>query len=128
MTKSNGTANAERASKKRDVTVANGVSASAIENAVTSLIPRVDELERYFSGPLQGADATEKDAWLSACGGPRAPRSLAADAVLLETCYRLAGDRPEYDFLKAARARVELADGTITRSAPERRAMRNVSK
>jgi adenine-specific DNA-methyltransferase len=117
MTKSNGTANAERASKKRGdahASVANGESASAIENAVTSLIPRVDDLERYFSGSLQGADATEKDAWLSACGGPRAPRSLAADAVLLETCYRLAGDRPEYDFLKAARARVELADGTIT--------------
>jgi adenine-specific DNA-methyltransferase len=117
MTQSTGTAKTERASKKRgdsEATVANDESAPAIENAMTSLAQEVDELERYFSGPLKGAEAAEKNAWLVACGAPRAARSLAADAVLLETCHRLAGDRPEYSFLKAARARVGLRERTIT--------------
>jgi tRNA1(Val) A37 N6-methylase TrmN6 len=78
------------------------------EESLAGVAPLVDELEQYFSGPLRGVDAAQRDAWVETCGGPRTPRSLAADAVLLEICRSLAGDRPEYAFLAAARSHVVL--------------------
>lgn len=113
MTMSNNTASMLRASQKRG-TIVSDEKFSAIERVVTALAPKVGELERYFAGPLPAAEVAERDAWLAACGGARAARSLAADAVLLEVCFQLAGDRPEYDFLRAARGRIELCDSTIS--------------
>lgn len=116
MTKSNGKARTARVGRKGrapSAAASSGARSEATEIAVASLTASVEELERYFSGRLHGADGAERDAWLRACGGPRAARSLAADAVLLETCHRLAGARPEYDFLAAARSRVELRDATL---------------
>lgn len=116
MTRSNGSANAERVIKQREDASSNAANAATppvVQNALAALLPSVDEMERYFSEKLRGGAATEKENWFAACGGARTARSLAADAVLLEICRRLAGDRPEYEFLKTARSRIELHDTTV---------------
>lgn len=71
----------------------------------------VDALEPVFARPLRGKDAHARDAWLALSQAPRSARSLAADAVLLEVCRGLVGDRPENAHLRTAglRAWVEPA-------------------
>lgn len=116
MAKTNDFANAERAiSQHGDVpsNAANVDTPSAVQSALAALLPSVDELERYFAEHLRGGAAMERDRWLTVCGGARTARSLAADAVLLDACRRLAGDRPEYEFLKTARSRINLHESTI---------------
>jgi hypothetical protein len=81
--------------------------------ALASIEPLVDELERHFATPIRSAEARERDEWTAACGGSRTARSLATDAVLLELCEGLAGDRPEFAFLEAIRSRVKIAKEAI---------------
>lgn len=119
MSESTGTAPTKGAGKKNGTLLEPREPAGASDarsagaEALAAVAPLVDELEQYFTGTLRGAEAAQRDAWLAACGGPRTSRSLAADAVLLEICRSLAGDRPEYEFLTAARSRVAVTASAV---------------
>lgn len=86
---------------------------SLLASLIGTLEPLVDELACRFAKPLGRTEARELDLWVAKYGGSRAPRLLATDAVLLALCEAMAGDRPEFSFLRTTRSRVTVSKETV---------------